>query len=391
MRRLLVVLSLIAGPAFADDTTTSGMIAETGLAHTAETLSAQPPSPERDMALSAVTFLAGIEAAYQARWRIGATDPLVPLPLLGTPLPPNPDPQPMQAKFVNAIMTDLVQAMQNTRSALPATDAALVLDLDDLWLDVNADGIRTSDEDLPRLTGIPGAEDLPTIRFDAADIHWLRAYTHLVEGVATLILAFDPEPALAARIQLQSELDKQFAQPPGQMARAPNLHRQAKEYGPLVDRLAVVLQTLRQQPDPELTRAAGLHLQHMVTANIDFWQAVKAETDNDREWIPNDTQQAAAGFTLPERTGARWLAVLADMDQVLKGDMLVPFWRFSPGYGVDLSMWLQDPAPVEFADWVQGTAALPYLQPGLTVGSDNLDSFMQMFGGNAVLYMVLLN
>ncbi|RJE81365.1 hypothetical protein [Paracoccus sp. JM45] len=391
MRRLLAVLSLIAGPAFADDTTTSGMIAETGLARTAETLSAQPPSPERDMALSAVTFLAGIEAGYQARWRIGATEPLVPLPLLGTSLPPNPDPQPMQADAVNTIMTDLAQAMQNTRSALPATDAALVLDLDDLWLDVNADGIRTKDEDLVPLTVFFRTDDLTPIRFDTSDMHWLRAYTHLVEAAATLVLAFDPAPALAEQIKLTDILTQQFAQPPGQMARAPNLHRQAQQYGPLVDRLAVVVQTLRQQPDPELTRTASRHLQDMVTANIDFWQAVKAETDNDREWIPNNTQQAAAGFVLPEGTGALWLTVLDDMDQVLKGKMLVPFWRFAPGYGVDLSMWLQDPQPVGVADWVQGTAALPYLRPGLTVGSDNLEAFLQMFGGRAVLYMLLLN
>jgi hypothetical protein len=391
MRRLLAVLSLIAGRAFADDTTTSGMIAKTGLTQTVQSLSARPASSERDMALSAVTFFQGIQGAYQARWQIGATDPLLPLPLLGMPLPPNPAPRPMQADFVNTIMTDLSAVMQNTRDNLPETDAVLVLDLDDLWLDVNADGIRTQDEDLARLTGLPLPEGDHTIRFDAADVHWLRAYTHLIDATATLVLAFDPEPALAARIDLQAELNKQFSQPPGQMARTPSFNRQAQEYGPLVDRIAVVLQTLRHQPDPDLTRAAQTHLQDMVTANIDFWKAVKAETDNDREWIPNDAQQAALGFDLPEGTGAQWLAVLDDMDQALRGKMLIPFWRFAPGYGVDLSLWLQDPQPVEIADWAQGSATLPYLRPGLTVGRDNLDGFMQMFGGNAVLYMLLLN
>jgi hypothetical protein len=297
----------------------------------------------------------------------------------------------MQANFVNAIMTDLSQAMQNTRDTLPSKDAALVLDLDDLWLDVNADGIRSRDEDLTTLIALPLPEDDHVIRFDAADVHWLRAYTHLIDATATLVLAFDPEPALSARIELQATLDQQFAQPPGQMARAPNFDRIAEEMGPIVDRVAVVLQTLRHQPDPALTREARDHLREMMTANQAFWKAVAAEKDNDREWIPNDTQQAALGFELPQGTGDQWMNLLNDMDQALQGKMLIPFWRFAPGYGVDLSMWLENPEPVEISDWVQGTAALPYLRPGLTVGDENLRGFMQMFGGDAVLYMMLLN
>lgn len=54
-------------------------------------------------------------------------------------------------------------------------------------------------------------------------------------------------------------------------------------------------------------------------------------------------------------------------------------------------MWLDDPRPVDVADWVQGTAALPYACPGLTVGRDNWDRFLNGFQGQAGLYMLLLN
>lgn len=389
MRCLLAVLSLLAAPALAQET--SALIADRGLSGARTQLLAQAPSADRDLAIAATRFLGGVEAAFQARHRIGATDPLVPLPLLGATLPPNPDPQPMMADFVTAMMRDLSQAMQDTRDALPDGPATLTLDLRDLWLDVDGDGTRDPAEDLAALSGLPLPEGPAVVRFDAADIHWLHAYTHLIDGVATLILAFDPEPALAQRIALDAALAEQFAEPPGQMARAPNFDMQARAFGPVVDRVAVVIQTLRRQPDPALTRAAGDHLRAMVAANRVFWTKVAQETDNDREWIPNDAQQAALGFVLPPETGSMWLAILDEVDQALAGRMLIPFWRFAPGHGVDLAMWLDDPRPVDVADWVQGTAALPYARPGLTVGRDNWDRFLNGFQGRAGLYMLLLN
>lgn len=389
MRRLLAALLLTACPAGAEEV--SDLIARAGLSGARATLEAQAPAPDRDLALAATHFLGGIEAAFQARHRIGATDPLVPLPLLGASLPPNPDPDPMRADVVTAMMRDLSGAMQRTRDALPQAPATLVLDLRDLWLDVDGDGARGAGEDLIALASLPAPAGGAQIRFDAADVHWLRAYTHLIEGVATLILAFDPEPALAGRIALDAALAEQFSQPPGQMARAPNFDNEARAFGPALDRIAVVLQTLRQQPDPALTRAAGDHLRAMVAANRLFWAEVATETDDDREWIPNDTQQAALGFELPPGTGPLWLSILEEVDQALEGRMLIPHWRMAPGHGIDLAMWLEEPRPVEVVDWLQGSAALPYARPGLTVGRDNWDRFIDSFRGRAGLYMLLLN
>src|SRR5690606_6724063 len=115
MRRILAVLLLSAMPAFADDTTTSGLIAEQGLAATMAELESAPVSADRNMALAAVRFLAGIEKAYQERWRIGATSSIFPAPVLGTELePPNPSPEPMQPDFLNRIADEIVNAMRST-------------------------------------------------------------------------------------------------------------------------------------------------------------------------------------------------------------------------------------------------------------------------------------
>lgn len=393
MRGFLCLLCLLAGPALAEDSTTSGMIAARGLGATQQHLQDSPADPSRDMALGAVTFLRGLEDAWQARWRIGATDPLIPAPILGTALPANPAPEPMRASFVNDLSRDLRQAMQDTRAALQSDDpdAALILRLDDLWLDVDADGRRGPSESLTALAGFPSAGEGTTIRFDHADIAWLRAYTHLIEAMTTLTLAFDPQPALQRTIDLQAEISRQFAEPPGQMARAPNMQMQARAFGPTTDRLAVVIQTLRQQPDPDLIADTDAQLRQMIAENRLFWDRVGQEQDNDREWIPNDAQQAALGFDLPQGTGPAWLAVLDAAQDMLDGRQLIPFWRLAPGHGIDLSLWIKDPQPVDLVGWVQGSAALPYMRQGLTLGGDVFENVTQMFGARTGLYMVLLN
>ena len=74
-----------------------------------------------------------------------------------------------------------------------------------------------------------------------------------------------------------------------------------------LDKIAIVVLALRQQPDAALTRATAAHLRAMVAQNRAFWQLVAQETDNQAEWIPNPRQQAAMGFELPPDTDVVWL------------------------------------------------------------------------------------
>ncbi|RNF35472.1 hypothetical protein [Paracoccus methylarcula] len=392
MRHFLAALLLSTAPAMADDTTTSALIAEKGLSAAGAELEASPASPDRDMALAAVRFLSGIEAAYQARWRIGATEPLIPAPILGTSLPGNPAPEPMRADFLNGLAADLSASMQSTREILRDDEAALVLRLPDLWLDVDADGQRGPSEGLLDLTLMPLPEGVDgEIRFDTADAEWLRAYTHLIEVATALILAFDPEPALAGKIELDETLREQFATMPDDPQPDPAFDSEARYFGPVIDRVAVVIQTLRHQPDKDRIAEAVEHAHAMIDANRSFWAMIAAETDDDREWIPGDNQKAALGFDIPKGAGRTWLAVLEDAEQVLDGERLIPYWRFAPGHGIDLKHWLDDPQPVDLVGWTQGSAALPHARMGKTVSRDAWRDFTGIFGGRAGLYMVLFN
>ncbi|PZO67836.1 MAG: hypothetical protein DI498_02320 [Paracoccus denitrificans] len=386
-----VIACALSLPAMADDTTTSGLIRDKGLAVAETTLDGQPPSNDRDMALTAVRFLMGIEAAYQARWRVGSTEFFVSFPILGTELIPNPSPEPLRPDFLNVLATDLSTAMEKTRDGMP-DEGALVLELNDLWFDMNSNGTMDDGEQLLSVMGMMQGEDAPsTIRFDTADLHWLRAYSHLIEGMAQTALAFNPEPVLERRIAFRAELERQHTDPPTDEVLERTMYSQAQMLGPIVDDVAAVVQLLRQTPDKPRIAAAADHFRQMIAANRTFWSAVETETDDDREWIPNDRQKAALGFELPPGTATAWQEVLSDAEAVLDGTKLVPFWRFAPGHGIDLAQWIKEPGPIDLMDWVQGSGALPYAKDGETVDRDNWDQFASMLDGDAFLYMVLLN
>ena len=46
-----------------------------------------------------------------------------------------------------------------------------------------------------------------TIRFDTADAHWLKAYVHVMSGMAELTLATDPTPAIRTVFEQRRAMD----------------------------------------------------------------------------------------------------------------------------------------------------------------------------------------
>ncbi len=378
---------------------TSALIRDRGLAGAeAELAALTAPDGGARMGLAAVRFLRGFEAVYQARWGVGATEPGLPLPGLSAPLPPNPAPQPMTADHLNRLFADLGDAMIDARAPLatPFTAAdGLVLRLPDLWFDVDGDGRRSFGEGLVEIA-MPelGLWELPPgpgeIRFDAADTQWLTAYTHMVEGLSQAVLAFDPAPELARLIDTRAAIGAQWAAAPESADLGMGRMMEA-QMGGVVDMLAVAINTLRHHPDPSRVQQAVAHVHDMIAANRSFWLMVEQEHDDDREWIPNGRQQAALGFTLPEGSGATWLDVLAQAEAMLNGDLLIPYWRFAPTHGIDLGKWLSEPQPVDLVGWIQGADALPYAAKGPLMEGDALRRFSDLVGGNAGLYMVLLN
>lgn len=394
--RLAAMLLSLALPVQAE--TLSQEIAHSGLAATQSRLLAltSPGDAER-FATGGVTFLRAIEVTFQERYAMGLTDRTGMLPLLRLPLNDNPHPATFDPA---AIVTLFAHAAENLTAAqmqlmtIPAgSDFTVEIALDDLWFDVDANGSRSPDEGLADILGtavLGGEPDtavphaLPTVQFDVADAAWLAAHAHLLTGVSDLIRAYDPTEPITRVMAADVAMSKL-----GQFQADMIFGGQASPDS--FDLIAMVLATLNQTPDAAMMAAAQVNFLSMIALNREFWTRVAAETDNDREWLPNDAQASALGVEVPKGTGAAWLAVLADLEAALTGQKLLPYWRVGPPAGINLDRMFRAPRPFDVAGWLQGWAALPYLEKGPLVDKRAIDAFDALMSGQAPLFALYLN
>lgn len=396
MRALALSLALLATPMAAPlaAETLSDEIARQGLAPTEARLAALPaPTPDELFALAGLRFLGGIEAALQLRWQTGIQADWSELPILRLPIPENPAARPFAPSDITALVTGLAADMDATRAALAQLgDQPFALDIriSDLWFDIDGNGQRSAGEDIASVAGLAlGARGMasapdPVITFDAADAAWLEAYTHLLSGFATVAQAYDLEPAIQRVLDSSAAIYALWGDTP-----PPNAFDMM--FGRQVDRVAMILHALSDKPDPALAMQAHGHFLSMITANRRFWALVEAETDNSGEWVPNDRQTSALGLFVPEGTGTRWQAVLADAEAALLGEKLIPHWRFGAEAGINLRRAFEDPPPFDLVTWVQGEALLPYAEKGPRLTTEAWRDFERLVSGDTMLFAVFLN
>jgi hypothetical protein len=394
MRALAFCLALISAPAAAE--TLSQEIGRAGLSATEARLAALPsPTNEELFALAGLRFLGGVEGALQLRWQTGVRADWSELPILRLPIPENLGARAFVPGDFTALLTDLDAKMEASRAALDQLGEkpfALEITLTDLWFDINLNGTRDEGEDIGAVAGltlgggrmiaVPIAE--PVIKFDTADAAWLSAYTHFLSGFVATAQAYDPEPAIQRVMDSSAGIYALWGDTP-----PPNAMDMM--FGRQVDRIAMVLFALSDTPDKALAADAYAHFLAMITENRRFWSLVEMEPDNDAEWVPNDRQVSGLGLMIPPETGKRWQAVLADAEAMLKGEALIPHWRFGGEAGINLKKLFDDPPPVDLVTWIQGEGLLPYAEKGPRVSPASWNDFERLVSGDAMLFAVFLN
>jgi hypothetical protein len=392
--RTLALALVLSTPLSAE--TISEEIARTGLGPTEARLSALPsPTNEELFALAGLHFLGGVEQALQLRWQTGVQADWSELPILRLPIPENPDAIPFQAADFTALIRNLDGDMDAARAALTQLGDkpfALPIRMADLWFDINANGARDEGEGIAEVTGMAlgggrgmgvAVED-PVITFDTADAAWLAAYTHFLSGFASTALAYDPEPAIQRILDSSKAIYALWGDTPPDNAMDMMFGRQ-------VDRAAMVLTALSKTPDQALAQDAYGHFLSMIAENRRFWSLVALETDNAGEWVPNDAQVSGLGLMMPPGTGERWQAVLADAEKALKGELLMPHWRFGAEAGINLRKAFEDPPAVDLITWIQGEGLLPYAEKGPRMSMTAWRDFEDFVQGDAMLFAVFLN
>ena len=141
--------------------------------------------------------------------------------------------------------------------------------------------------------------------FDRGDVAWLRGYCHLLMAMIDGFLSADLRELYVA------ELHKQFA-------KADDLTPEKK-----------VKTSPGRQGDP-LRRArngSGKLRQHMLMVcelNRETWKHIRAETDDDHEWLPHPKQKGVIGLPVTNELIDAWLAAVAGgRETCLKGEVLI--------------------------------------------------------------------
>ncbi len=302
----------------------------------------------------------------------------------------NPDPKPVTAADVRGIVSDWLddlRAADELFDSVPIEgDWKLRLDMARIPIDFNGDGVVAPREEPARVfsmlfrggVNIPEAQQSFVLGLDATDLHWLRAYNDVLMAAGEIMLAYDNQELFGRCGHLF--FPKPQTPYPFLLQNKP-LDRMGVDID-IGDILAFVgsLDFPLADDGRQRMATARQHLLNAIEHSRAMWKNARAETDDDREWLPAPHQSPAMrGVALGEPQVAMWLDLLDEAEALLEGKKLLRFWRGDGSQGIDIRKFFDEPRDFDVFYWVQGSAAAPYLVPvgDKPVTRDELWSDMQ--------------
>jgi hypothetical protein len=350
---------------------------------------------ESRAARGTLRFLMAIEHAAQALHRHGLEirgGARMGLPILRLPVPPNPRPEPIDYAKFRAIFDGVVSDLSAAEADLKEVgDQAVKLPLDllKLRLDMDGDGKASDYESVAAIIGDLNRGEGPaaaTVAFDTADIYWLRGYSHFLMGFSQFLLAHD----------FQEMFDKTFHIyfPNSGLPYADKLSRNVSQDMFVNDDVGDVIAMIHlinwRVAEPERRKDARQQLLAMADLSRKSWAAARAETDNDREWLPNAKQVGALGGPpVDDEVIDGWLAVMTEFEAVLEGKKLLPHWRFTEG--LNLKRFFEEGKDFDLVLMIAGVDSVPWLEPGPVSDSTSWNNLMGVFRGNFLGYALWFN
>ena len=235
----------------------------------------------------------------------------------------------------------------------------------------------------------PDASPL-VFRFDRADGYWLQGYANFLMAQADFWLAHDFRNMFDgsfhmlfphAKLPLQDILVPLDGGTGGMLA---------SEWR-IADFISLVHLVNWPVVEPERRQAARRHLLEMIRLSREDWKAIRAETDNDREWLPGPQQKGAnplTGLEVGEEQVQAWLATLTMAEDLLEGRTLLPHFRIADK-GINMKRFFEEPKNFDLVLSITGPAIAPYLESGKILTSDEFDQIQRQFGGAGFLTFAL--
>jgi len=380
----------------------------------ADGLTVDPDDAPARLALGAVQAMTALEALAQDAYRYGLGGGGIEEAgqMLGVAVPRNPQPEPVG-------YDDLRATLERFHAGLATADATLAplteligteagrslqwrVELGRVRLDFDGDGV--AGEPLSQLLAQArrvrpaepgGAAGAIPIDADLGDALWLRGYLNLIAATLDAVLAYDAREAWDATAQLFF---------PRAVTAIPYLAEPSEprlggfDAALLADVIALIHLIDLPVVDADRAATALTRLRTTVAMSQASWRAILAETDDGREWLPNPRQSGVVPggpdgdpLAVEEAMVTSWLELMDELDAILAGERLVPYWRVTDGRGVNVRRVFLEPRALDLILWIQGAAVQPYLETGTVTSPDDWARIRRAFGGRFATFAFWFN
>lgn len=354
-------------------------------------------------AQGAAGFFGALERLAQDLHRHGFESPTsFMLPLLRLPVPAAESVEPLDYAGFRQIIERFHAGLMKSAGQLalmpPGGYFGIVVDLHKLALDMNGDGAMSENEQVARIISEIGnsrprgmrsgqsaqADAAPLIfRFDRADAIWLQGYANVLAAQADFWLAHDFQDSFDNSFHMlfpRAGLPLQDALVPKRLDRSGMLGQEWR----IADFISFIHFVSWPVVEPERRQRTRTELLEMVALSRKNWDAIQAETDNDREWLPGPQQPGVnplTGLAVGVEQVNGWKKALDLAEDLLNGKKLMPHFRF-PDRGMDMKRFFENPQTFDLVATFTGPAAIPYLAQGDIVTASEFNDLRRAFGRN---------
>jgi hypothetical protein len=362
-------------------------------------LGEHPGDDRARFSLGVVRVLRGGERLVQSLHTYGMRSRPGGAPFVRLPVPPNLEPEEIRYEDARNVCRRLIADLSKAEATLAEVDdpnVKLPIRVGQIRLDFDGNGEAGDQETFwliyRRIT--PGVHVSPkdaeqfVVCLDRGDVDWLRAYCHLLTGLCEMELAYDERECF----QRTAHLLFPRVDSPYDFLDHPRKPFPVGEHADVSDLIAMVHLVRFSLEEPVRMQAALDHFEQVVKLSRSSWKFILSETDDDREWIPNPKQKGVIpGVRVTQGMVDRWHELLDEVEALLAGEKLVPFWRGDPELGVNLRRVFTEPRQFDLVLWVQGTDASPYLEKGELTRPEFWRRLQQTFRGNLMGFAIWFN
>lgn len=297
-------------------------------------LSLDPDDDQVRFGLGVLQFIHGIENLGQSLHKYGVKSEHTDVPFLRLPVPENPDAEEIDYAAFRKILDEFVRDLSRaevTLAGIKDDNVKLPLRLAEIRVDLDNDG-QADDTLVMIMDKIMRQEfeflkDNPEfqVTFDRGDVPWLRSYCHVLMSMLDAYLALDLEYAF---VRYADELFTNPAEPPDWY--------DVKDDPDSLDVL-----------EPERLGRFRKHLIQVAVLNRETWKHIRAEKDDDFEWLPHPGQTGIFGMPVRDNMIDGWLAMMDELQALFDGQRTIPPVFSGRSKGLNLKLFLDDP-PAKF-------------------------------------------